>query len=151
MPADPSVATRPVALEHEIPLQDYVGLVVEQMGTPSRVVVPLTDHVRGAIAPVHGGVLATMIDVACAAAISREDRGEGFPVSTELNVRFYSQPKQSPLVAEGRVVHRGMRIVGVECVVTDGAGRQVARGSGSYMLLTEFGELHQRGATPRLD
>jgi uncharacterized protein (TIGR00369 family) len=120
------------------PLHDYLGMVVEQMGTPSRVVVPLSDHVRGALAPAHGGVLATMIDVACAAAIGRDNYKGGFPVSTELNVRFYSQPRQSPLVAEGNVVHRGSRIVGVECVVTDGAGRQVARGSGSYMLVRDF-------------
>jgi uncharacterized protein (TIGR00369 family) len=131
--------------EHRIPLQDYIGLTVERMGTPSRVVVPLTDHVRGAIAPAHGGVLATMIDVACAASIGQETYGGGFPVSTELSVRFYSQPKQSPLIAEGQVVHRGSRIIGVECVVRDGLGRQVARGSGSYMLLSDFGDL----AAPR--
>jgi uncharacterized protein (TIGR00369 family) len=131
--------------EYLVPLQDYIGLTVERMGTPSRVVVPLTDHVRGAIAPAHGGVLATMIDVACAASIGRETYGGGFPVSTELSVRFYSQPKQSPLIAEGQVVHRGSRLIGVECVVRDGLGRQVARGSGSYMLLSDFGEL----AAPR--
>jgi len=123
------------------PLHDYLGLVIEQEGTPSRVVVPLSDAVKGGVAPLHGGVVATMIDVASACSIGQEHYDGGFPVSTDFTVRFFRQPKESPLVAEGRVVHRGSRLIGTECVVTDGAGRQVARGQATYLVLKEFGTL----------
>ena len=129
---------------HAVPLNDFIGLVVEKDGsdgTPSRVVFPLSDAVRGAVAPLHGGLVATIIDTACAAAIGRStyDSATTIPVSTDLTVRFFSQPRQSPVVAIGTVVHRGRQLVSVECVVEDGAGRTIARGHGTYMLIQGFG------------
>lgn len=129
---------------YTVPLNDFIGLVVEKDGsdgTPSRVVVPLGDAVRGAVAPLHGGLVATLIDTACAAAIGRDsyDIATTIPVSTDLTVRFFSQPRQSPVVAIGTVVHRGRQLISVECVIEDGAGRTIARGHGTYMLIQGFG------------
>lgn len=128
--------------DDDVPLHEYMGMVLEDRddGT-SRVTLPLTDAVRGAVAPVHGGMLATLGDLACAAAIGDYDGSHSIPVSIDLHVRFFRQPKQSPLVAEGRVVHRGSRIISAECVVHDSAGRQVARVVGTYMVIAGFGDL----------
>jgi uncharacterized protein (TIGR00369 family) len=126
--------------EESIPLQDFLGLRVVTAGSPSRLEIDLTDNVRGAVAPLHGGVLATLIDVACgfAAASGLTDHESQVPVSTDLTVRFLRQPKSSPLVAQAEVVHAGRSAVLVDCVVTDGEGRQVGRGSGSYRIITGF-------------
>ncbi|MCW2601187.1 MAG: putative thioesterase [Frankiales bacterium] len=123
-----------------IPFHDYLGLVVEKVGSPSRLTLPLGENVRGAVAPIHGGVVATLIDVACAAAIGPDtyDLMTAVPVSTDLSLRMFRQPSTSPLIAEGTVVHRGSKVIAVECVVTDGAGKQVARGGGGYLLVTGF-------------
>ena len=127
---------------YNIPFHDFIGLEVERFDGGSRVTVPLTDAVRGGVAPLHGGIVATLVDVSCAVAIGRTwDPSVEIPVSTDLQVRFYGQPKVSPVVAEAQVVHRGKKIIGVECVVADGNGRQIARGSGSYMIVPGFGEL----------
>ena len=48
----------------DIPLQSFLGLRVVQRGSPSRLEMPLSDEVRGVVAPLHGGALATLIDVA---------------------------------------------------------------------------------------
>lgn len=127
---------------YDIPLHDYIGLSVDHGDDRSRVSIPLTDAVRGGVAPVHGGIVATLVDVACAAALGRNwDQDTEIPVSTELHVRYFAQPKESPLVAEAEVVHRGSKTIGVDCVVRDGSGRQVARGNGTFMIVRGFGEL----------
>ena len=124
-----------------IPLHDYLGLRFVQDGSPSRVEIDLTESTRGAVAPLHGGVLATLIDVACGAAVSGGcDPTTSVPVSTDLSVRFLRQPKASPLVAEASVVHAGRSAMIVDCVVTDGDGKQVGRGSGTYRIITGFHE-----------
>lgn len=127
-----------------IPLQDFLGLRVVTAGSPSRLELDLTDNVRGAVAPLHGGALTTLIDVACgfAAAAGLTDHDTQVPVSTDLTVRFLRQPKSSPLVAAAEVVHAGRSAVLVDCVVTDGDGRQVGRGTGSYRIVTGF---HDQG------
>ncbi|MGB8649829.1 MAG: PaaI family thioesterase [Mycobacteriales bacterium] len=123
-----------------VPFHDYLGIRVVRTGSPARLELDLGEHVRGAVAPIHGGVAASLVDVACGAAVSEEDLDPltTLPVSTDLSLRFFRQPGTSPLVAEATVVHRGSRLVVAECVVTDGAGKQVARGGGSYLLVTGF-------------
>jgi len=122
-----------------IPLHDFIGMTVDP-GPPAAVEVPLTDAVRGAVAPVHGGIVASIGDVACAAALTELfDPETEVPVSTELHVRYYGQPREGPLRAEAHVVHRGSRIIGAECVVSDGGGRQIARISGTYMVVPRPG------------
>lgn len=132
--------------EVPIPLHDHLGLQID-VGPPTRVTMPLGEQVRGAVAPIHGGVVATLVDVACAAALdhSSYDPTVAVPVSTDLSVKFFRQPKESPLVAEATVVHRGSRLMVAECVITDALGRQVARGSGTYMVVTGFGSLSGQG------
>jgi uncharacterized protein (TIGR00369 family) len=123
-----------------VPFHDYLGLRFVQEGSPSRVELDLGDHVKGAVAPLHGGVLATLIDVACGAAASGSltDAAREVPVSTDLTVRFLRQPKSSPLVAEATVVHAGRSALLIDCVVNDGAGKQVGRGQGNYRIVTGF-------------
>ncbi|MGZ6792454.1 MAG: PaaI family thioesterase [Mycobacteriales bacterium] len=131
--------------EIHVPFHEHLGLVIDQAG--ARVTMELGEHVRGPVAPVHGGVVASLVDVACGMAVDPDsyDPTVSVPVSTDLSVRFFRQPKASPLVAQATVVHQGRTVVSVECVVTDGLGRQVARGSGTYMVMTGFGPVHRAG------
>jgi uncharacterized protein (TIGR00369 family) len=126
------------------PLHRVLGLCIERDGSAdsgSRVVLPLGDHARGAVAPLHGGVLATLIDVACATAIdpSSYDPTTRLPVSLDLSVRYFRQPKSSPVVAEARVINQGSKLIHIECDVTDAEGRLLAHGGGSYMMVDGFG------------
>ena len=129
------VTEPPESLAFSIPLHDHIGMEVRTLGPPAVLEVPLTDAIRGAVAPVHGGIIATMADVACAAAIGPFDYSTEIPVSTELHVRYLGQPQTSPLVAEAEIVHRGKRLIAAECVIRDADGRQVARASGTYMIV----------------
>jgi uncharacterized protein (TIGR00369 family) len=123
-----------------IPFHDYLGLRVVRPGSPSRVEIDLGEHVRGAVAPIHGGVVASIVDIACGVALADGafDPSTPTPVSTDLSVRFLRQPRSSPLAAEATVVHKGTRRALVECVVTDATGRIVARADGGFMLIKDF-------------
>ena len=129
------------------PLQDLVGLPhdvadivagLAENGDTYRVEVPLTEKVRGSALPVHGGVLCTLIDVASAMVAQGGPevwkRG-AVAVTTEAHIRYLRQPKTGPIRVEARLVHRGRRIVIVDCVISDGEGRNLALGSSSYMVI----------------
>jgi uncharacterized protein (TIGR00369 family) len=118
-----------------VPFHDYANMTIES-GSPSTVTMPLTDAVRGAFRPLHGGIAASLADVACATALAAElVSGMGIPVTTDLHVRYYGQPKEGPVTAVGEVVHRGSRMIGTECSITDGTGRLLARASVTFMLV----------------
>jgi len=79
---------------------------------------------------VHGGVIATLLDVAFGtAATSVVDTSE-MPITVSLNVDYIqSAAAGENLVAEGKVVKKGSRIVFVEAIVNTEKGEVVARGS----------------------
>lgn len=90
---------------------------------------PLTDDIRGFYdGAIHGGILATLADAACASALwGTYDFGPQFTVTTDMHVRYYRQPKGGPLIAEAKMVHKGKRLMSAECTVADAAGRVLIR------------------------
>jgi uncharacterized protein (TIGR00369 family) len=107
---------------------------------------PYGDYVRGWVSPLHGGIVATIVDIACAATlVGKFDPAEEVPVSTDLHVRYYRTPKQWPVRATGRLVHAGRTLLGTECVVTDAGGAELARASATYVIVRGFNR-DDRGA-----
>lgn len=135
------------------PFNELLGLVLEQIEPFAVVTMPLDEAFSG-LRPtqhtssgkptqqsIHGGALATLVDVACASALSPTlHAGAEIQVTTEMNVRYYRQPRTSPLTAEARIVHRGRRLAGVECVITDADDCVIARGHASYMIVASSRE-----------
>jgi uncharacterized protein (TIGR00369 family) len=103
---------------------------------------PLGDAVRGFVAPLHGGMLATLVDNACAATlIDACDFEVEVPVTADMHLRFYRQPTASPITADARIVNHGATLANVECVVYDGDERTLARASVAFMIVRGFGDL----------
>lgn len=125
-----------------VPFHDYLGFRLEVDGSPSRVVLDLGEHVRGAVAPLHGGVLCSLLDIACGAAVGgsgEDDRTTTVPVSTRLDVQFLGQRRSGPLVASGEITVHGERGIEVEGQVVDGGGYVIGRATGTYRLVSGFG------------
>jgi len=128
--------------EIPVPYHEHLGLQVEHLPTESRITLPLGEHVRGAVAPLHGGVLCTLLDVACGAAVGASDdydHSTTLPVSLSLTVDFLAQPRSGPLVAHGRVTSHDESGVLVEAEAVDGGGWVIGRARGTYRLVTGFG------------
>jgi uncharacterized protein (TIGR00369 family) len=49
-------------------------------------------------------------------------------------MRYFKQPREGPLRAEGVVVNRGSKTVAAECEIRDAQDRLIAKATASYTL-----------------
>ena len=128
------------ALVKTTPIHDAIGLVFDEIGDGRAVAhSPDGEFVRSLHAPIHGGIVSLLADVTSASAMTGMfEMGVSVPVSVDLNVRFFGQPKAWPVTAEATIVHKGSKIVGTECVLRDANGRQIARTTATYMIVEGF-------------
>jgi uncharacterized protein (TIGR00369 family) len=123
-------------LLRRIPLHDMMGLTIVDGGPPMVMTMELTDAVRGPVeGTVHGGMLATLADVASALALRESLEPTEIPVTTDIHLRYYRQPQGGPLTAVAEVVHRGRRLLGTDCSITDSEQRVLARSTATYMVV----------------
>jgi uncharacterized protein (TIGR00369 family) len=120
-----------------VPLHALMGLTVLEGGRERTVVtMDLSDGVRGPTeGTVHAGILATLADTASAFALRPYVASTEMPVTTDLHLRYYRQPHGGPLTAVANVVHRGHRLLGTECSITDAQQRVLARSTATYMVV----------------
>ena len=128
----------PNRMDEHPPLHQRMGLKLVDLTPTTVFTMELSDDVRGsAEGTVHGGMLATFADVASAASLwASFDRDTEIPVTTDLHIRYYRQPQSGPLRADATVVHRGRRLLGTECVVTDAEDRVLVRTTATYMIVS---------------
>ena len=85
---------------------------------------------------VHGGTIASLVDVAMGAAVRREDTGDGAPVTIEMKVTYLRPAHPGRLRAEAAIRRRGKRIVIAEVDVFDAEREAVAHGIGTFTSLS---------------
>ena len=121
-----------------IPVHALMGLSTVQRGPHTIMTMEMTERVRGTgEGSIHGGLLATLADVTCSTSLwGSYDYPTVVPVTTDMHVRYFRQPRSGPLRAEAQLVHQGRRILSSECVIVDGDNRVLARSTATYMLVT---------------
>lgn len=120
------------------PIHGRMGLEIVRVDVDATVVtMELSDEVRGAVAgSIHGGILGTFADATSAIALSGTyDMANDVPVTTDMHIRYYRQPRSGPLTATATVVHRGRRLLSTECCIVDTEERVLARSTATYMLV----------------
>jgi 1,4-dihydroxy-2-naphthoyl-CoA hydrolase len=124
---------------HLSPVHKQMGMTVVEF-EPGRVVLsmPLRDDMRGYFeGTIHGGLLATFADTACASCLyGCYDFGAEFTVTTDMHVRYYRQPRGGPLRAEARMVHSGRTLLSSECSVLDAESRVLIRATATYTRIS---------------
>ena len=124
-------------LLQRIPLHEMMGLTIVDGGPPMVMTMELTDAVRGPIeGTVHGGMLATLADVASALSLRESLEPTEIPVTTDIHLRYFRQPRGGPLTAVAKVIHHGRRLLGTECTITDNEDRVLARSTATFMVIT---------------
>jgi uncharacterized protein (TIGR00369 family) len=85
----------------------------------------------------HGGVIASVIDTAgAAAAWSNHDFTKGARASTvAMTVQYVGACKQSDLVCHARTVRRGRELTFTDITATDADGAVVAHGIQTYRIV----------------
>jgi uncharacterized protein (TIGR00369 family) len=99
---------------------------------------PVRESAFNSTGNLHGGSLATLIDVAAGTAAAI---GSGFQpgrqtiVTADLHVRYLGRPKGDIVRAVAKVLKAGRQLVVVECQVTDDEGRIIAISDFSSMIV----------------
>jgi uncharacterized protein (TIGR00369 family) len=135
MTADPVAAARRAAdvAEPEFGryfLIHFLGLSIaysddEQSCT---VTLPFAPHLCNAAGVVHGGVLATVLDISMGHACQKY-LSAGSTIDMELH---FQRALRTDAVCTGRILHGGQRIVHLESRLLDDRGRLAASATGSW-------------------
>jgi uncharacterized protein (TIGR00369 family) len=130
------------ALLHKSPVHKQMDMsVVEQKPGFAVLSMPLRDDMRGFFeGSIHGGMLATLADTACATClVGCYDMSSEITVTTDMHVRYYRQPRGGPLRAEASMVHNGRTLLSAECSVVDVEDRVLIRSTATYTRISTQG------------
>ena len=117
------------------PFNTMLGIKLETCSPGhSRIHLDKTDATpQGIGGSVHGGVLATMVDVAMLAAIFSDPRPGQTPAGTaDLGINYLRQAHGSRITAEANVLKRGRQLATVEVEIRDDGGALCAKGRVLY-------------------
>jgi uncharacterized protein (TIGR00369 family) len=127
------------ALRRETPLHDLLGLEIVEIGERHSVLsMPVRPQAFNSTGNLHGGAIATLIDVAAGSAAAR---GSGFEpgrqslVTADLQVRYLGRPHGDTVYARAEVLKAGRQLIVVECRVTDAEDRLIASADFSMMIV----------------
>ena len=133
---DPELLERLHASFRATPLHALLGLeYVDDLGGPdtapgtATVRMPVRPDAFGASGNLHGGAIATLIDVAAASAAARNSAfvpGENTLVTADIHVRYLGRPRGDHVLAQAHVVRAGRQLIVVECRVVDADDRVIA-------------------------
>lgn len=140
---------------HETPLHALLGFEFVEADEPGvvRVSMPVREQAFNPTGNLHGGAIATLIDVAggaCAARASGFDPVTQSLVTADLHVRYLGRPKGDRIIAEARVMRAGRMLIVVEVRVTDPLDNLIAFADFSSMVVDRRDPLEAAaGADPR--
>ncbi len=146
--------TAVAAREVVIPLHELLQLDWDtpDEGSPrAEVRMPVQPNAFGFTANLHGGAIATMVDVACAMAAARFSGFDPFKeslVTADMHVRYLGRAKTEMVVARAEVIRKGRQLIVVECKVADTDDNLVATADFSMMIVPLRGPLNPAGAAP---
>ncbi len=113
------------------PLHQLLGLSFVNSDDPSAVIVemPVAPGAFNGSGNLHGGAIASLVDVASGSAAARAGTfkpGENTLVTADLHVRYLGRPKGTMVRAVARVMRAGRQLIVVECHVADDLGNLIA-------------------------
>jgi uncharacterized protein (TIGR00369 family) len=122
------------------PLHRLLGIRMVQTDEPGKVVVemPVAPEAFNGSGNLHGGAIATLVDVAagsCAARASNFEPGKNTLVTADLHVRYLGRPKGDVVRAEAKVMRAGRQLTVVEVRVLDPHDNVIAFADFSAMLV----------------
>ena len=122
------------------PLHQVLALSFVPGDEPGSVVVemPVAQGAFNGSGNLHGGAIATLVDVASGSAAARAGTfrpGQNTLVTADLHVRYLGRPKGSVVRADARVMRAGRQLIVVECRVADELGNVIAFADFSAMIV----------------
>jgi uncharacterized protein (TIGR00369 family) len=127
------------ALRSGTPLHTLLDLEMLEIGPRHAVVsMPVREEAFNSTGNLHGGAIATLIDVAAGTAAARGsgfEQGKQSLVTADLHVRYLGRPHGDVVYARAEVLKAGRQLVIVDCRVTDSEERIIASADFSMMIV----------------
>lgn len=120
------------------PIGRFLGLVLKSI-EPGHAIFEMEADQRhhNPMGTLHGGIYCDLADAAMGYAYAASlGEGESF-TTVELKINFFRPVRQGKLTAEAKVAKTGSTLGYVECDVTDGKGKLVAKAASTCMKLPE--------------
>lgn len=128
--------------EGSVSFVDYLGLHTKQIEGGAEVRLEITEPILNSLGLVHGGVICSLVDHAIGAAVAFAVGRERRAVTAELKLNFLAPARSGMLVARGRLLREGKRLIVGEAEVIDQSGRMIAKALGTWAVV---GEAAQQG------
>ena len=119
------------------PFHQYLGIEVEEAGPGhARIALNTGPNVDGGIkGSVHGGILASLVDIAMLEAVFPTfEEGEEPGGTIDLGITYLRPATGTRITVEADVVRRGREIVNTEVSIRDDTERLCARGRVLYKI-----------------
>ena len=138
--SDPTtLAEQLLAHSRGVAFFDLIGLEILE-AEPGRSVarVRMQPELANPVGLMHGGVIASLIDTGIAYALMlQEDVQDALHagrslVTVDLRVKYLRPVSAGSITCESRVVRMGRQIIHADAIVTNDAGKEVARGDAIY-------------------
>ena len=126
-------------MDPQIPLHDLLGFefaAPEPGSSVTEVHMPVRPEAFGLTAHLHGGAIATLVDVSCAFAAARAtnfDPTKESLVTSDMHVRYLGRPRTDRVTGRAEVVRLGSQLIVIECRIVDGDEHLVATADFSMM------------------
>ncbi len=126
-------------MNHDIPLHDLLGF---EFGDPepdspvAEVHMPVRPEAFGFTANLHGGAIATLVDLSCALAAARAtnfDPTTESLVTSDMHIRYLGRPRTDRVTARSEIVRLGSQLIVIDCRVVDADDHLVATADFSMM------------------
>jgi len=126
-------------VNREIPLHELLGFEFDsgELGsTVAEVHMPVRPEAFGFTSNLHGGAIATLVDLSCALAAARAsgfDPAKESLVTADMHVRYLGRPNTDRVTARSEIVRLGSQLIVIDCKVSDGNGHLIAVADFSMM------------------
>ena len=118
------------------PIMVTLGMKVDRLGGgEAKLSMEVSKKFHNPMGTLHGGIMTDLADACMGlATITTLDDGETF-TTLELKMNFLRPVYQGKINCEAKVLHRGRTIALAEAAVKNVAGKEVARGVATQMIL----------------
>jgi len=119
-----------------MPFNKLVGLrVVRRHRDGVTIVCPMSDHLRNGAGVMHGGVIATLADVAMGVALTSHFDGRRPVTTTEMKINYLRPIQDGELIARSHVLRTGKRLCVGRVDMFDSKRQLAAVAIVTYILL----------------
>jgi acyl-CoA thioesterase len=122
----------------EIPFNSHVGVRLVRLHTDG---VTIACSIRGELlngsGVLHGGVTATLADVAVGMALARHLGRSRAATTVELKINYMRPAAHGPVTARAHLLRVGAHLCSARVDIFDAAKRQVAAALLTYMILAQ--------------